>query len=155
MKLFSGESQENFESLIDLFTLLSFSLILVAVYWGIMSLAQFNGSTFKFSEMEPTSAKPVVQIPETLIVLFLTQFENSDVLYLINSKAGTEIIYNSSFNQPIDPILEQNSETIMESERIQFIVDTTVKLNPFLLVKIQKWFAKYNLEVDLNFYDRN
>ncbi len=153
-ELLSKEKQENFESLIDLFTLLSFSLILVAIFWGIMSTTQYEGSTFKFSEMEPISSKPIAQVPENIAVLFLTVSQGENILYITTSDSVDEIIFRSSLNKSIDSLLNPYLKLIMESERIQFIVDETVSYNPNLLIKIEKWLSENKLEINLNFYNR-
>lgn len=158
--LFKFDKQENFESLIDLFTLLSFSMIFIAIFWGMISSGNFEGSTFSFDQISPDYPNTNMQFPENLVMLFQTESEDmdEDIVYLMSEDGHSEIIYSESMEPDIEYILSLYSEKINKSNNFQFIIDCTVDYNPKLSIKIQQWLVKNsqsdNKKIRISFYGK-
>lgn len=148
----SDSSQtENFESLVDLFTLLSFVLIISTFIFGYQRVEEHT-TTFQtmseFREVNKENASPV-GLPENTLIIILTVEDNKDKIYLVGSGKSLEEIYSFDQKKSLWSCLEEKKRLFMASKDIQILV--TNKVNAELFLIIQKWLAQYSFKATINF----
>lgn len=144
---------ENYESLVDLFTLLSFVLIISTFLFGFQRVAENTTiqTMSKFRNVYKGNAPPV-GLPENTLVLIQTAKNNQDIIYLVESGKSPEIIYSSGQKKSLWSCLEEKKQLFMDSNDIQVIINNKVnKVNGDLFLIITNWFAQYSLKTTTNF----
>jgi hypothetical protein len=149
-----SENEENFESLVDLFTLISIALIISTFIYGYQRReVQANNlqAMIEFREVESGEGIPIGIPAKTLIMLHTIQ-NDKDVIFLLESKKNPKRIFESGQKKSLLKSLEENKSTFIAANEIQLLVDSTAgEINAKLLLTYQNWFSKYQLKVNLSF----
>jgi hypothetical protein len=147
------DQKENFETLIDLFTLLSFALILSAIFWGVMNSQNDKIAKISLYEVGQQNQGFSNKLPEGTILLLITKENSKDLILIIESEDFPKEIYNSENKMSINEALSTFIDKLQYAKDVQIIFDESKKANPFLLYSLEKWFAKQTKEVKINFYE--
>jgi hypothetical protein len=151
----SDSSQiENFESLVDLFTLLSFVLIISTFLFGYQRVDEYVTTLQTMSEFREVHKgnAPPVGLPENTLIIVHTVESNNDMIYLVESGKSPEVIYYLGQNKSLWSSLEEKKSLFMDSNDIQIIINNTAnKVNAELFMIIQSWLAQYSLKATINF----
>jgi hypothetical protein len=154
---FSDERSENFESLVDVFTLLSFVLIIVAILFSSQKLQRSaieQQGIFIFKEITEGTGAPS-DLPLNTIVVILTIENFKDVIYLVKSGEMPKIIFQSGQKRLLWESLEDLKSFFLKSEDIQIVVDNkNQSVNAELFLILQNWLARYSLKSTINFQGR-
>jgi len=149
-----GNNSENYESAVDLFTLLSFSLIAFTILFGLYnyeSKTEFI-TTKNILQTIKYGGSIIHEIPEKTIILILTYENNRDYVYLINGSKPMKILYISYYNKSLWNLLENNLNIFKNSNDIQIIVNnSTSKINTEIFFQINRWLAIHNFNAIINF----
>lgn len=145
---------ENFESLVDLFTLLSLVLIIATFLFGYphgQEVVTTSQMVSEFKEVSKGNAPPA-GIPENTLVLIQSYESGKDIITLVVSKSPPEIIYQSGQGQSLWNALEGRKEHFIDSTDIHIIIDdVTNEVNSNLQLELQRWLAVYSFEVKVSF----
>lgn len=139
---------ETFESFVDLFTILSFSLIVAAYFFGVyrnLKESDNSSSQFELYQVESAGNADIV-IPEDAVIIFLTKNDQSDVFQF--SKKGKIASQFISIDEKILPnILQSELLDYKYSKNISLVTlarNGPVNLNLFYLTQI--WLVKNGYE---------
>lgn len=151
----SESKKENFESLVDLFTLLSFVLIIAAILFGhqnIQKVSNIQQSSLIFRETEEGSGTPA-DLPLNTIVLVITKgSSNNDILYFVKSGDFPKIIYQTGQKESLWNSLEKKKSDFKKAQDIQIVVNNEKqRVNADLFLILQNWLAHYSFSAIINF----
>ena len=147
------EETENFESLVDLFTLISIVLIISTFIFGFQRLGDPSKNiqtTLEFRDVK--SGDGAVGLPEDTLVIMHTIQNNSDLVLLLQSRTPPKKIYFSGQNKSLWENLEMSKNVFLAANDIQILIDSSNnKVNANLVLTVQKWLAHNQLSATLNF----
>ncbi len=146
--------EENFESVVDLFTLLSFAFIVAAFLFGSQKFDKALTKTrtkLDFAELE-RGGGAATDLHQNTLVLILTVDNGVDVIYFIKGKESPRIIYQSGEPKPLLEVLEDEIDSFKKAEDIQIVVNNESKrVNGNLLLDLENWLAFHSFEAIINF----
>ena len=148
-----NSNEENFESLIDLFTLLSFVLIIATILFGFNTNSDTKemNNNFQFKSISQYS-QIAVDLPSNILIVILIKENNKDMIYLINSNEDICVLYYEGQKNNLWEKLENKKNEFNEADNIQLIIDNRMNtINLELFLKLEQWLAKNNLSVIINF----
>ena len=139
----SDEKKETFESLVDLFTILSFVLIAVAFFFGIQQ-PKTSGNSMSSAEFDFEKVRrggtPTTEIPDDTIVILIYK-ENSSEAFQIIRKGIRSISYHQE-DSNINEILKNEFQNISSTGKIHIVAIEEQNGETFsILYNIQKWLA--------------
>jgi hypothetical protein len=137
---------ESFESILDLFTLISFVLIIASfMYIG----KPINGNNISnevdisvLDAVSRTGVQPV--LPKDVVLLVVSQEESRDKLSLLDGATGICSIFAVTPNT-VENHLDKLESTFKRTNKIKIAVIDGPKqgANPLIVVAIQRWMAKH------------
>jgi hypothetical protein len=143
-----SEFAESFESFVDLFTILSFTLIVAAYFFGVYRNLKDEGdksSSFELYEVVSEGNADVL-IPEDAVIIFLTKSGQADVVQF--SKSGKDASQFISIDeQTLVNALEGELADYKNSKNISLVTlsrNGPINLNLFYLIQI--WLVKNGYE---------
>ncbi len=145
---------ENFESMVDLFTLLSFALIISTLLFGYQYIHETDDSVIKVTNFETIyeGNAPPLDLPEDTIILFITVDNKQDILYLKKGNSPREIIYQTGQSESLWRSLEDKKRLFLNSNDIQIVVINKNKtVNAELYLEIDNWMAAYSFKTTVIF----
>ena len=119
------ESEGQFESLIDLFTLLSFVLIIASFVFGIYQF-QASDKVVEIDSNKVASRGSPITIPENIIFIAILKRNKADIVHIVKGGQASETHVTDSTN--ISTILgreQKDLETAKEIHLVFFIKDIT------------------------------
>lgn len=143
---------ETFESLVDLFTLLSFALIIASFLFGIQKVQ--TSETAKVAEI---SFKKVIKgegspvdLPENYLVLVLMKEKGQDMILLVESGEKVKKIYQSGQPESLGGIL---SKQLHDFQMFKFylVILEAKGVNYRLFYEILKWFEENSIDPTVSF----
>lgn len=139
---------ESFESFVDLFTILSFTLIVASYFFGIYRNVKDDvekSSSYDLYEIESGGNADVI-IPEDAVIIILTKNGQADVIQF--SKRGKEASQYISIDESnLMPILKRELEDYKNSRNISFVsLSRNGKINYNIFYLIQTWLVKNGFE---------
>jgi len=148
-------SEDNFETLVDLFTLLSYVFIIASIVFGVNQ--NFNNSQSSFSSLfefrdVANGSGFTSELPNDMLIVMFSKSYNSDVIYLIKSGEPLSILYETNRFPNLLLALNENKDEFKNAENIQVIVDNKNKqINSELFLLFEQWLAYNNLTSIINF----
>jgi len=144
------ESDDNFESLVDLFTLLSFALIIASVIFGIQPVSEYENAYQLEVRQVGNGQSPPSTLPDDITVLVINQKNGYDILSII--KSGEKIRDFPVSSQSIIDILKREIESFKNSEKVILVLmKSKTTPNYHLCYIVQEWLAK-NIRQEIKTY---
>lgn len=139
---------ENYESFIDLFTLLSFALIIASFIFGIHK-AHVSDMTkiteIKFDKIGSGAGLPV-GIPPNILILILMKQNNNNIIHIVKS-GGINFKKNISDTTDLELALKSHQDIILNAEDIRIVLfKNKTKPNYEFYVYIQEWLTKNGID---------
>lgn len=135
----------EYESLLDLFTLISLILIFAAfIYVTNAKNTGQNASDVDAKVAESGTGLPDT-LPQDLVLLVLFRENDSDKICILDGATGLREIRSIS-RENLEPIFKNLSPRLKAAGKINFAVDDEKQeANRFIVVDIENWFAKNHL----------
>jgi len=150
-RLLAGRENGNsrvaeYESLLDLFTLISFILIFAAFVY----VAGVKGQNTYGSDVLPRIAREgsasATVFPEDLVLLVLYREEGIDKFMISKGMANIRLIENVNRKNILDH-LENLKAVITSARKINLAIDDSKQeADRFVAIDIQSWLAKNNVQ---------
>jgi hypothetical protein len=140
LKIF-GEHLESFESLVDLFTILSFVLIASAFFFGInkaQMLEKNVTANFELREIAKGAA-PAPEIPDDVVIILIENENGSDFLIFFEEGNKKERYPLSNVN--IDSILQLELQGRITKNINLVILEKASTTTYKIFFDIQKWLT--------------
>ncbi len=137
-----NESSEDYESFIDLFTLLSFALIIASFIFGIHRVHDSDKTTqFEFDKIKSGVSLPA-SLPDNAIVLILMNQNKNDILHIVKSGELTFKKYISN-KTDLQFTLKSKRDFILGSDDISLVLlKRKTEPNYEFYVYIQEWLTE-------------
>jgi hypothetical protein len=132
----------EYESLLDLFTLISLILI-CAVY---LYVSNSNGGTASETQVNSSFAGSGSELPTTIptdvVLLILHKSDQTDYLTIMDGSDSSKKVEPIT-KENLDLVLSSLVEKIKRAGKVEFAVnDENEDANRFIWTEIDKWFAK-------------
>ena len=137
-----NEFIESFESLVDLFTILSFVLIASAFFFGSQKVqTSESGALAEFELREIIQgAAPLPALPDDIVIIFIAKENGSDIIQFTKKRSKFNRYYASKVD--LDSICRSELQGFQSSNNINIVVlEGHSEPNYRLLYRIEKWLA--------------
>lgn len=138
---------ESFESLVDIFTLLSITLIVASIIFGIYK-TQTNQTENTLTEVELSKIKSgskssyQVNIPDNEVILVLSKKNRSTILSIINNKDSKSIITLPNNKNIVFNILNKEVSNLLKNNHFTLILSMQDSNTPYSqFTMIQEWLT--------------
>ena len=138
------EGGENFESLIDLLTLLSFVLIIASFVFGIYQF-QVSDKMVEIDSTKVAGKGPPVTIPENIIFIAIIKTDEGDIIHI--AKGGQASKRNVADSTNISSILSREQEDLKAAKEIHLVLFTKNIKHPNyqLYYETGMWLANHGI----------
>lgn len=147
-----NDHDESFESLVDLFTLLSITLIVASLIFGIYK-TQTNQAENNLTEVElstiSSGSKSTYQtnIPDNEIILVLSVLNNTKILTVINNKDSKTVIKLPNDRSKLFLTLDNSISNLLEKNHFTLVLSKQGAVVPYAhFTMIQEWFTGKGLD---------
>jgi ABC-type nitrate/sulfonate/bicarbonate transport system substrate-binding protein len=135
---------ESFESFIDLFTILSFTFIVAAYFFGIykeMNKDNQNAGNYELQEAV-SSGKVDFVIPEDAVIIFLLKEGQSDILQFTKKNQHASR-YSLKNENTLPNILQRELVSFKNSKNISFVtISRYGAINYTYFYLIERWLVQ-------------
>jgi hypothetical protein len=141
----------EFESLLDLFTLISFILIFTAFLF----VANSNKPSQNASDVSTHIAKDgfgsSATLPQDVLLLIMFRDEYSDKLCIADGRSGKSDIFDISDNK-VSEVLSNISDRIKSAGKVELAINEGKQnVDSSEVVDVQKWLAKHQCNFRIYF----
>lgn len=135
---------ESFESLVDLFTLISISLILATVIYGLKNNINMEATTVPIKEIIDQTGSTDISL-ENVIILYVSHDEGQDKIVFNDSDRGRRISPVS--RKTVDSILDSELMLLSNASKILLGVDSGgTDTTQALFTDVQRWFFSHEMD---------
>ena len=148
------DDSDAFESLADLFTMLSFTLIMAVIIFGITELhvAAMERSDNVALDYLQRKGSERVAVPPNVLIMVLHSEGGLTTLRMASSVVGDTTVFSSDRHESIAACLDSIGDQIQIANRLELIVRAHGdRFDAVRLVEAQQWLAKRKRRVRLSF----
>jgi len=147
---------EIFETAADLFTVLSFVLIVASIVFGMREVnrpGQENVSEMIYAGLDKGTGSPAM-LPRNYVFLLVDAGPPHPKVVLLKSGTSPKVIYRHGQSTPLRESLDVERKVLKEAEKIYLVLAKGPEGFHPLFLKVQEWLATNFSSIIVSFYDQ-